>query len=159
MFQTSKYLILSNGVVVSKDSKNYLGVPELETSENIDDYALFGNTLNTQNLKQIDTLIKEIKKNILGFDFDHIKYYITEKELLLGHSSGSIFIFDLNGDALSQIKKLAIYEKEKGNIFEKKYIYVDARIPEKIFLCPLSAEYDCRRNLQSIYKHTTFEPS
>jgi hypothetical protein len=73
------------------------------------------------------------------------------------HTSGSIFIFDLAHDVISQIEKLAIYDKEKGYIFDKKYIYVDTRIPEKLFLCPLEFEYDCRRNMKLIYGKTIFE--
>jgi hypothetical protein len=73
------------------------------------------------------------------------------------YTSGSLFLFDLSYNIEEQIEKLAIYEKERGNIYEKKYIYVDVRIPEKLFLCPLESEYDCKANIKLIYGDTTFE--
>jgi hypothetical protein len=123
----------------------------------MEDYAIFSKTLNTNDLKSLDALIKHGKKNILGFNFKRMKYFIKEKELLLMHSSGTIFLFDLSYDVAAQIEKLAIYEKEKGNIFDKRYIYVDTRIAEKLFLCPLESEFDCRRNMKHIYGKTIFE--
>lgn len=157
IFQTPEHLILSNGVVVSKDLKEYIWIPHIQTSENIDNYAIFWDTLNIADLKNLFNLIKYWKKNILGLDFKQIKYFIKEKELLLMHSSGTILIFDLSHDVTTQIEKLAIYEKEKGNIFDKKYIYIDVRIPEKLFLCSLEFEYDCRRNMKHIYGESIFE--
>jgi len=73
------------------------------------------------------------------------------------HASGNIFIFDLAHDVTSQIEKLAIYEKEKEVLNEKKYIYIDVRIPEKLFLCSLEYEFDCRRNMKQIYGKSIFE--
>jgi hypothetical protein len=73
------------------------------------------------------------------------------------HNSGSIFIFNLAQGIEKQIKKLAVYEKEKGNIYEKKYIYIDVRIPEKLYLCPFEAEYSCRENIKYIYGDTIFQ--
>lgn len=157
LFQTQEHLLLSNWVVVSKDSKQYIWIPLIKTSENIEDYAIFWNTLNTDILKNLDILITEGKKNILGFDFQNIKYYITEKELIVMHTSGGFFLFDLSSNIQQQIEKLAIYEKEEWNIQEKRYIYIDLRIPEKLFLCSFENEYDCRNNIKHIYGNTIFE--
>ena len=156
LFQTQTQLILSNGTVVSKDSKQYVWVPFIQTSKSIDEYATFWSTLNTNDLSNLSSLISHGKKNILGFDFKNIKYFIVEKELLLMHSSGSIFIFDLSNSVEDQIEKLAVYEKEEWSIDEKKYIYIDVRIPEKLFLCSIETEYDCRNNLKQIYGSSIF---
>lgn len=157
LFQTSWHLILSNWVVVSKDSKQYIWIPFIQSSKDMEDYAMFWDSLNTQDLKNLNTLIQEWKKNLLGFDFNSLRYYATEKEVLLMHNSESIFIFNLAQGIEKQIKKLAVYEKEKGNIYEKKYIYIDVRIPEKLYLCPFEAEYSCRENIKYIYGDTIFQ--
>jgi len=157
IFQTEDYLILSNGVVIPKDSKKYLEIPIIQVSEDIKDYALFWNTLNIESLKNIHTLIEEGKKNVLWFNLKNIRYYIAEKEALLMHESWTIFIFDLGNDILSQIKKLAIFITEKWGISGGKYTYIDFRIPEKLFLC-WSEQWDtCRNNIEYIYWASTFD--
>ncbi len=157
IFQTEQHLVLTNGVVISKDSKEYLDIPQLHVSKNIEDYAIFWNTLNTGDIKNIQLILSKSKKNILGFSPLQKKYYITERELILINDIGTLFIFDLDNNIEKQIEKLAIYQKEKENINEKRYIYIDLRIPEKLFLCPLESEFNCRENLKRIYSQNIFQ--
>lgn len=156
MLQWKTHLILSNGSIISKDSKKYSDIPEIIISKNLEEYALFWDTLNTQDIKNISLLMKEITRNILGFQIRSVKYFVTEKELMIQNQIGNIFIFDLDNDINTQIKKLAIFQRETVNINEKKYIYIDVRVPERLFLCGLESEFDCRNNIKQIYGENTF---
>lgn len=42
------------------------------------------------------------------------------------------------------------------NINETPYLYIDVRIPEKLFLCGFEAEFRCRQNLKYIYGESLF---
>jgi hypothetical protein len=57
---------------------------------------IFGNTLDSDDIKNISTLLRQIPKNIPGVVIKNISYFITEQELLISHSSGTIFIFDIS---------------------------------------------------------------
>ena len=125
-------------------------------SEDISQLALFSKLLKSQEIRNIYVLNKELKRNIPGFQIAHSKYYIQEKELHIQSNIGTIFIFDISNDLNSQIQKLAIYQKEQENIAEKKYIYIDVRIAQKLFLCGYDEEFSCRDNLKKIYGENVF---
>lgn len=66
-------------------------------------------------------------------------------------------MFDLSGENIArQIEKLAVFQKESEDITQKKYIYIDVRIPGKLFLCSYEEEYKCRQNLKDIYGDSIF---
>ncbi len=156
LFQSEKYLILSNGVLLEKQEKQNLELPLISFSKDIEEIVLFQKTLNPSNLKNIDFLFKDLNRNILGFSPQSIEYFITEKEVLITNSIGTIFLFDLTWNIENQIKRLAIFQKEWVNISKKKYIYIDVRIPQRLFLCPYTEEYKCKANLKFIYGKDVF---
>lgn len=62
-------------------------------------------------------------------------YYVKEKEIVLRNSDGTLFLFDIYQNIKEQGEQLSILKKESPEIYTKKYIYIDVRIPQKIFLC------------------------
>lgn len=156
LFQTEKYLVLSNGVIVIKEDNRIVEVPELLVSKDLSEFSLFWKTLNIKEIRNISLLTKELSRNIPGFKASKLKYYITEKELLVSTPNESIFIFDLNANIKNQVQKLAIFQKEKEDFAQKKYIYLDVRVPQRLFLCRYEEEFSCRNNLKKIYGEDIF---
>lgn len=156
IFQTTDYLILSNWVPVRKEDNRVVTVPELLISKDISELELYGKAFNIKEIKNIWLLISELERNIPGFQVVKMKYYITEKELIVSTDNTNIFIFDLNGNIKNQVQKLAIFQKEQSDFTEKKYIYLDIRVPQRLFLCGYEEEYNCRNNLKKIYWDSVF---
>jgi hypothetical protein len=61
-----------------------------------------------------------------------------------------MFIFSLEENIDKQLKKIIVYSKEKDKLL--KYVYIDLRVEDKIFLCPYTKEYQCLKNYRRIYK-------
>jgi len=156
VFQSNGYVILANGSVLKSDKQLVSDIPHITLSKNIRDMHIFGNTLDSDDIKNISTLLRQIPKNIPGVVIKNISYFITEQELLISHSSGTIFIFDISSHLWEQVEKLAIFQKEWEDIAQKKYIYIDVRIPGKLFLCGYEEEYNCRKNMTNIYGEDIF---
>ena len=76
-----------------------------------------------------------LKKLIPDFTIADILYYEQEKEILIRNGEGTLFLIDIYQNVQQQIEHLSILKKESPEIYTKKYIYVDVRIPQKIFLC------------------------
>lgn len=156
LFQTDGYLIVENGSLVSTESIRE-DLPFVKVSEDLYETALFDRQLKSQDLQNILLLQQELSKNILGFTSKTLYFLSTEWELFIENSIGNIFIFDLATDIESQVRGLAIFSKEWGNVSEKKYVYIDVRIPLKLFLCEYDNEFSCRKNLKDIYGDTIFQ--
>lgn len=156
IFQTEWYLIVENWALVSREDVNEI-LPFLKISEDLYERALFNKRLSRIDLTNILLLQKELTRNILGFVPKTLYYLPVEQELLIENSIWNIFIFDLASDIDRQVKWLAIFSKEEGNVNEKKYIYIDVRIPQKLFLCDYESEFSCVKNLKNIYGDSIFE--
>lgn len=156
-FHSNGYIILTNGSVLRWENKIWENIPEISLSQDISEYALFKETLGAKEIKNMLILLEELPKNIPSFQIKEMVFHITEKELLLSNQVDTIFTFDLSGESIAwQIEKLAVFQKESEDITQKKYIYIDVRIPGKLFLCPYDEEYQCRQNLKDIYGDSIF---
>lgn len=151
VFQSQWYIILSNGVMLKNEENRELDIPEMSVSQDIEEMSLFNKTLSSWEIKNISLLHDELEKNIPGFSLKSSYYYVTEKEILLQNDIDTVFIFDLNAKIQTQVQKLAVFQKEQEDITQKKYIYIDVRIPQKLFLCSYEQEFECRWNLKKIY--------
>ncbi len=157
VFQMEKSLILSNGTLLSKENTSEYDIPTIRlVSDDIDEDLTFWKNLNVQDIKKIELLLQELQKNILGISIISIQYFVSEKELILANEDQTLFIFDLGTDIERQIEQLSIYQKEGRNLAEKKYVYIDVRIPQKLYVCPLENEYSCRQNIITIYDEEVF---
>ncbi len=150
LLQTSKHIILSNGSVIDKDSIPSNDIPTIHTSVPLTNYVDFSKNLPVRDLIQISSLLSYATKNIFGFSWDKISYQVTEREILI-LSGWVIYIFSLDDNIENQVNKIAILEKERGKIGEKKYVYIDMRINGKVFTCSYESEFDCKYNLREIY--------
>lgn len=157
LFQSKGNLILSNGVIVAQESNRVIELPEIWLSKDVSELVLFSKSLPVKEIRNISLIMSELQRNIPGINIEKSKYYITEKELILSSQNGNLFVFDISGNLKDQIQKLAIFQKEQTDISEKKYIYIDVRIPQKLFLCWYEEEYSCRNNLKKIYDENIFE--
>ncbi len=156
LFQTEKYLILENWALVA--SENFIDdLPNIKVSEDLYERSLFNRVLNSDDLRNIILLQNELSRNIVGFSSKVLYYLPAERELIIKNSIWNLFLFDLTGDLTKQIKGLAVFSKEWGNVIERKYIYIDVRILQKLFVCEYENEFLCRKNLKDIYSETIFQ--
>ena len=156
VFQTPWYIILENGSIITQEKEDNINIPSIILSKDIAELEVFWKKLNVSELQKIITIINETEKNILNFWVEKIIYFISEKEVLISNNLETVFIFDLTANIFEQVERLSIFQKEWGNISEKKYIYVDARIPQKLFICPYESEFSCRTSLRNIYDDAIF---
>lgn len=101
-------------------------------------------------VKKIYWLINSFKNNILDHKIESINLFIDERELHITTKNKTIFIFSIDENIEKQLKKLMVYAKEKNKIL--KYVYIDLRVEDKIFLCPYKNEYQCLKSYRRIYK-------
>lgn len=157
IFQSEGYLILWNGSILFWENKISSDIPNIHLSEDISELSVFWETLNVDEIRNIQLLLEDISKNIPWFSISHILYQVKEKELLISNNIDTIFIFDMaQWDIREQVKKLAVFQKESEDITQKKYIYIDVRIPGKLFLCGFDEEFKCRQNITNIYWNSIF---
>lgn len=157
IFQSSDYLILANGSLIKKEGKKQYDVQDMFLSQKLDEIQFLKDGLKPNELKSIQWLLHELPKNILWFSPLTVHYFVTEKEVLISNQLGTVFIFDLTWNIKNQVKQLAIFQKEWWNVSEKKYIYIDVRIPQKLFLCWYEEEFNCRNTIKSIYWDSVFK--
>ncbi|NDK10177.1 hypothetical protein GW846_05370 [Candidatus Gracilibacteria bacterium] len=152
VFQLTESLILENGSLLTKETTATYDVPMiLLQGSNIEEDLSFGKNLNVSEIQKTKLLLSELQKNILGIEIDTIQYFTSEKEVLISDQNQTLYLFDINASVERQIEQLSIFQKESGSLNEKKYIYIDVRIPQKLYVCPIEEEFSCRGNIDTIY--------
>lgn len=157
IFQANWFIMFENGAIKAQENNTVSeNIPEIFISEKLWEFEIFWKTLNINELSNMQDLIEQLSKNIINFKIQSIAYYRKEKELHLQTSNDTIFIFDLSSNIFEQVERLAIFQKEWENITEQRYIYIDVRIPQKLFICWYESEFSCRTNLKTIYGEDVF---
>lgn len=149
-FQTDVFFILSNGSIVEKENDIFPEIPYILLSDDLQEYVDFQKTLKAREILAIQNLISESEKNILWFSVSQVYYFIKEREVFLQDTQWTLYIFDIGANISSQLRKLAIYKKGWANS-QIPYVYIDVRVPEKIFLCWRESLNTCNSNITDIY--------
>lgn len=146
------YAISSNGVAIKQkwEIKNQ-NIQTIEIIENKKSSFLninYTKILEPSTITKISFLLRSFQDNLALFPSDKIQYYSRESEIHILLKNKTLLIFDSNWDIIEQIKKLIVFHKETKNL---KKIYIDLRIPNKVFHCDYDTEYQCRKNLKKLY--------
>ena len=147
-----KYAIASNGVAIKQKWTNK--IQNIQTIEIIENKkSSFSNSnytkiLEPSTITKINFLLRSFQDNLPLFPNDTITYYSREAEVHILLKNKTLLIFDSNWDIIEQIKKLIVFYEETKNL---KKIYIDLRIPNKVFHCDYKSEYQCRKNLKKLY--------
>lgn len=163
IYAERQYSLTSNWVVVpfkknkKSEEKNILSDWNWKIILNIahskeDKYKIlsYKKFFKPENVEQIFILINSFKNNILDLKIEKVNLFRKEKELHIFTKNKTTFIFSLEEDVSQQLKNLLVYKKwEKSSL---RQIYIDLRVKNKIFICPYTSEYQCRRNLKRIYE-------
>ena len=107
--------------------------------------------LDSTYIKSILNIKNELENNLLSIEIKKTEYYEIEREVHFYINNDTILIFDLNWDIKKQIESIVIFNKENFNLNQDWIIYIDLRIKDKIFYCTKEDEYNCKKNLESIY--------
>jgi len=149
-FQTDRYYILQNGLLIEKEDIDSDAPYIIISKSSYDSYST-ENKISADDIISIRNIIQWLQKNILWFTIQNMYYAGKEHELIISHTNGNIFIFDLLWDLEKQVEKLSIYHTDNEDINLTRHIYTDVRIPDKIFICPLEREFTCINNMSQIY--------
>ena len=145
------YIIVENWVLIpfkpSKQLKSLKIIWEIQNNWIID----YRQVLVWEYLQNIEKIIEWLEKNIIWIKIKDLNYYITEREIHIFLENNNRLIFDLTENIKEQIEKIAIFNKEKFNLKNKKIFYIDIRIKNKIFYCPIEQELICNNNIKKIY--------
>jgi len=139
--------------LLTKNGQLIVDIPEIETPalriHNLlsDPNGMQNTTLSTTDTFTIQEIEKLWYKEFTTFPIEALNYYDQEKELHIT-SKGTRFIFTLSGSA-EQVQTLALLIKQE-KIFPQRYLYIDARVPRKLYVCPRDDE-SCVFNLRQIY--------
>lgn len=151
LINNKHFIITQNWTLVpsnySEELKELILIKDFDPNIFID----YKKILDQNFLKQITLIITSLKENIIDLKISEIKYYITERELHIKNDKNVVLIFDINSNTKEQIEKIAIFNKEQININKYWLIYIDLRIKNKVFYCTTENEYQCYKNLKSIY--------
>ncbi len=156
VFQTylndDPYTILENGTVIPLSGSSELPyVIVYLDSDDIPSIPDYKKTFDPKYIESITFLKNSLIENIVELQIANLHYYLDERELIIELVSGGDIIFDLTWDLAWQIERVAIFHEESANIPEIKLIYIDARIPNKLFTCGRDSEFLCRLNLKNTY--------
>ena len=108
---------------------------------------------DTKYIKEINNINKLIKENIINIKVNELTYFVVERELHLKTENNTTIIFDLNKNIQNQLEKIVIFNKDQLNINKNPIIYIDLRIKNKVFYCTNENEYQCYKNIKSIYPY------
>lgn len=114
----------------------------------------YKNIFDTKFISSIYILKKKLEENIINIEVNKITYYEIEREAHFYINNDTIIIFDLNWDINKQIQAISIFSKENEyniDISKPWIVYIDLRINDKIFYCPIENESQCKKNLKDIY--------
>jgi hypothetical protein len=139
--------------LLTKNGQLIADIPEIETSS-LRIHNLISDASGAQNttLSTADTFVIQAIETLWyhelpKFPIEALDYYDQEKELHVT-SKGTRFIVTLSG-GLEQLRTIApLINQEK--IFPQRYLYIDIRVPKKLYVCPRDSE-DCKNNLIRIY--------
>lgn len=153
-YNSKLYSLTSNWVLIPykaiNEDKDRIKINVITTKENKYKILSYNKIFDDKLVKNIYLLINSFKNNILEHPIKKINFYKDEKELHITTKNNTIFIFYIWKNIEKQIKKLIVYSKEKDK--NLKFVYIDLRIEDKIFLCPYKKEYQCLKNYKRIYK-------
>lgn len=147
------YILVENWTIVpSKPSKN---LRELIIIKNIDKnkFIDYKKIFEEKFLSKINEIIKKLEENIINIKIKNIIYYEIEREIHIKLENNTILIFSIDNsiEVNEQIKKLVIFNQDHISIEKNNFVYLDLRIKNKIFFCPIDNEYVCKQNIKSIY--------
>lgn len=107
--------------------------------------------LEWKYITKISSTKKIFLENFINIKIKKLFYYEVWRELHITTEQDTTIIFDLDTDTKMQIEKLAIFNKEHLNIDKSNIVYIDLRINNKIFYCPIEEIVKCNKNIKSIY--------
>jgi len=156
IFNTSinkkQYIITKNWVLVpsklDKELKNLIIINNI--SNNINKFLDYRKVFNEKYINNISTIINKLQKNILNIKIQELTYYTVERELHI-RTKNNLLIFSLDEDTNKQIEKIVIFHKQYNSIENYWIYYIDLRIQNKIFYCPIEEKNICTKNIKRIY--------
>lgn len=147
------YILTENWTLVpsiySENLKELKIIKDFDKNQFID----YKKILDPLFINNIFLIVNNLKENIIDINIDEILYYSTEREVHIKTNKNTLIIFNIDSNIKEQIKKISIFNKEKLNINKNPIVYIDLRILNKVFYCTKENEYQCIKNLKSIYSY------
>ncbi len=148
----TQYIISKNGVAIKQkwvytDDKIY-NIEIVQNKKISFSNINYTKVLEPATITKINFLLRSFQDNLIDFPSEKIFFYTRESEIHILLKNKTLLIFDSNWDIKEQIKKLIVFYKEIKNL---KKVYIDLRIPNKVFHCDYKREYQCRKNLKKLY--------
>ncbi len=157
VFNTSynwkNYIVVKNWTFIPGKFNNELikvNIIRKNKTNLIPDYKI---VIKKDFVQKIEKLYNKLKNNLLSIKIKDIYLYESERNVIIMLDNWTKLLFNINTDIKNQIANLMVLNQEYFNINKKKVIYIDLRINNKIFICPLENEYQCKINLKKIYPY------
>lgn len=146
------YLVTENGVLVPwKLSEDIMELKMIDKNEKKTGILDYKQVISPKILTNIRSVFEKLQTNLLTTKITEVYFFPKEREVHLTLENSTKLIFDLEGDIQDEVKKLLIFHKEQSDLKKVAFVYIDLRIKNKIFFCPLTSEFQCRVNLSKIY--------
>ena len=152
-YNWKNYIVVKNWTFIpNKFNKELIKVNIVRKNKTnlIPDYKII---IKKDFVQKIEELFNKLKNNLLSIKIKNIYLYETERNVIIMLDNWTKLLFNINTDIKNQIANLMVLNQEYFNINKKKVVYIDLRINNKIFICPLENEYQCKINLKRIYPY------
>lgn len=142
-----RFLLTENGQLINDIPE--LEVPALEIHHLVSDPNLGKNTpIMIEDMQAMREILQIWRKSLTKYPINALRFYDQEKELHIT-SGDTRFIIALNGGVLEM--KTLIKMIQEGQINTARQLYIDLRIPNRIYTCARE-ETECARNIARIYE-------
>lgn len=153
LINDNTYLLLENWTLVPWAHSKNLRLLNIVTEIDKNKFIEYKQIFKPIYIDRINTIIKRFEENFINVSIADLYYYESERELHINLEDGSFILFSIDypEEIEHQIEKLAIFNKDYFSIDKSIFVYIDLRIKNKVFYCPIEIKNQCESNLKGIY--------
>lgn len=155
IFQSTNILILSNGSIISQD-ENESDLSEIPYLYIAQESTILEKSIDPNTIQKLKNIFSGFQSRFPEIPLVYSEYFPDEDELVIGLKNKTLLIFSLWDDISRQLGQIQLYHEQKASITETPLVYIDGRIEKKLFICPLTEEYLCKKNISELYSPDIF---
>jgi cell division septal protein FtsQ len=141
------FLLTENGQLIADIPE--VDAPAIQVHHLISDPNLGKSTpIMIEDMKIIRNILQFWRRNLVEYPINALKFYDQEKEIHIVNNN-TTFIISLNSGAKNLQSLIALIQK--GEMDTRRYLYLDLRVPGRIYTCARE-EGECARNMTRIYE-------
>lgn len=149
------FLLLENWVLIPSTHSKTLRLLDIRADIDKNKFVEYKQIFSPNFISRINFIVKRFEENFINVTIKDLFYYEAERELHIWLEDWTLILFSINNaeEIESQIERLAIFNKDYDWINRGLFSYLDLRIKNKVFYCPIEIKTQCDLNLNWIYNN------